>query len=321
MKRKEKLLNFLPLMLMIVVCFLSVSIGQSQTALTKALDYDGDGRADAAIFRSDGNTWQMLRSNIGPTTVPFGIAALDTLTPGDFDGDAKGDISVWRASDGTFYYLKSSNGTYVITQFGQASDEPVARDYDGDGRTDFAVVRRENGYLYWYILQSSNNVWYVDQYGINTDRPAPGDYDGDGRFDLAVQRRINDSLVFYVYRSSLGALSLQWGIYSDLAVPGDYDGDGATDIAVCRWEFRQGDKYEWWIHYSSDSSFGRFEYGRADLGDIIVQADYDGDGKTDMAVWRSPEQNFWVNQSSNGQTTVLHWGFKGDLPVASYDTH
>ncbi len=188
MKYVEKLLNKIPIILVIVIYLLNISAAKSQTSLTKALDYDGDGKVDCVVFRSDNNYWYINKSTGGVISQQIGNFTLDTPAPGDYDGDGKGDIAVWRESNGNFLYLRSSNNTFFNTQFGIAGDEPVARDYDDDGKTDLAVVRRTNGLLNWYILKSSNNSVTGVQFGQDTDHPVPGDYDGDGKFDYAVQR-------------------------------------------------------------------------------------------------------------------------------------
>lgn len=307
--------------LMVVICFLGVSVTKSQPSLTEALDYDGDGKADKSIFRPSSNTWWISGSS--GSAVPlqqFGMADTDTLIPGDFDGDGKGDIAIWRESNQIFWYLRSSDFTTVIVYLGRAGDEPVARDYDGDGKTDCALVRRENSSLLWFVLQSSTNTLVGNQFGIDTDFPAPGDFDGDGRFDIAIHRATNQNLYFWILGSTIGLSVSQYGFENDLFLPGDYDGDGKTDLAVGR-DLGGGVDFQWWIQNSSDNSAYYIDLGDSDLGDIPVQADYDGDGKTDPAVWRSPLGQFVIRQSSNAQIVTSTWGTQGDLPVASYDTH
>jgi putative transposon-encoded protein len=69
-------------------------------------------------------------------------------------------------------------------------------------------------------------------------------------------------------------------------------------------------------------SFSAVKLGKE--ADVLVPADYDGDGVTDFAVW-SPNDGIWnIRQSSNNLTNLNHLGGiagdKADIPVpADYD--
>jgi len=85
----------------------------SQLKLRKAMDFDGDGKADFTIFRPSTNIWYVNKSNgSGYIGTNFGLAGEDFMAPGDFDGDGIGDISVWRDATGTWYRFNSSDGTF-----------------------------------------------------------------------------------------------------------------------------------------------------------------------------------------------------------------
>ena len=119
-------------------------------------DYDGDGKADIAIYRGTTGEWFVLRSSNGTLlTLAWGASSFgDIPVPADYDGDGQTDMAVYRADHGQWFIAKSGGGT-TSTTFGHPplADLPVAGDYDGDGKADLAIYRFATGE--WFILRSS----------------------------------------------------------------------------------------------------------------------------------------------------------------------
>lgn len=97
-------------------------------------DYDGNGKADFAVFRpSDGN-WYILNStnqNLPPSMTSgaqWGING-DIPQPADYDGDTLTDFAVFRPSNNTWYIRNSATNTATITPFGTAADKPATAPY------------------------------------------------------------------------------------------------------------------------------------------------------------------------------------------------
>jgi len=324
------------------------------------VDFDGDGITDVSIARHEGGTgpwhwWIKYSSNDEILNFDYGIFTVDGLQPGDFDGDGRTDIAVWRgraATDspcGYWITFSSTNQTKFI-QFGQESDRNVLEDYDGDGKDDMAIYRVPQttiGQGTWIYRGSLNNpsgnltyvpfgMRYGDQAANQTDDIYPGDFDGDGRADFRIQRAIDltsqtgsTPAVFYTMNSVTGKISYDYfGWASDRTIPGDYDGDGKTDIAISR-GFNitcASCVTTWYIRYSGGAPDAQFVWGAGGL-DNFVQGDYDGDGTTDVAVYRrGGENNYYIRRSSDQALQIMQWGAAvepagpaSDVPIAVYN--
>ena len=91
-----------------------------------------------------------------------------------------------------------------------------------------------------------------------------------------------------------------------------YDRTPAANFAV----WRPGPAATWWVNGGQSGSTP--VWGVA--GDIPVPGDYDGDGLTDIAIWRPSDGNWWVALSATGVTQITQWGTAGDVPLpADYD--
>ena len=74
-------------------------------------DYDGDGRADIAVYRPYTGQWWILKSSTNYTAavrLQVGNERRDTPVSANFDGDGRTDIAVYQAHTGEWFILKSS---------------------------------------------------------------------------------------------------------------------------------------------------------------------------------------------------------------------
>jgi hypothetical protein len=289
--------------------YFTVGDGSAVAAVASHLDYDGDGRADPAVFRPETGTWYALLSGSSHTTFlsrPWGVST-DVPVPGDYDGDGLTDLAVYRPTNGRWFILNSAAGTgpFFTRDWGVNTDIPVPGDYDGDRRIDIAVFRPAEGK--WYLLLSTSAFTQAQTHGwgIATDVPVPGDYDGDGLTDLAVFRP--SAGTWYVLESGSGfstAKSYRWGASTDRPVPADYDGDGRTDVAIFR-----PSTGTWWI-LPSQTGFSRPVIRQWGIGsDLLTPDDYDGDGRADSAVFRPGSGTWFVLDGF-----VRPWGLAADAP-------
>jgi hypothetical protein len=110
-----------------------ISIGQTGSSPVSA-DYDGDGKADYAVYNSANANWHIHQSTTGTilAAIGWGIAG-DLPVQNDYDGDGKVDLAVWRPANspgntdvGNWYIRQSgSSNSLRQVQWGVAGDIPV----------------------------------------------------------------------------------------------------------------------------------------------------------------------------------------------------
>src|SRR6185369_4673347 len=171
-------------------------------------DYDGDGKADLAVYRINtaaqgpGQAYFLYKGTANNpqgnvTYVPWGMRygtqseSADEPYTGDFDGDGKADFAVQRHADITatssntpaVFYILTATGNVSYQYFGLKSDRVVPGDYDGDGKTDICVVRGFNiapSQITWYIHYTSGQPDDAIPFGKGSNPNfSQGDYDGD----------------------------------------------------------------------------------------------------------------------------------------------
>lgn len=100
----------------------SYNLGDARFTGVLSGDYDGDGKADVAVWQ--GNLWAWIRSSDDQVAgVRWGQIPGDVPVPGDYDGDGKFDPAVYRRGfpQSYFYILQSQDGFRVV-QWGNNQD-------------------------------------------------------------------------------------------------------------------------------------------------------------------------------------------------------
>jgi len=166
----------------------------------------------------------------------------------------------------------------------------------------------------------------------------PIDFDGDGKNDYSVLKFPAIAppgvaqIKFWNKNSTSGTqISPDWGDANrDFPCPGDFDGDGLDDYSLYRDGATQGAQSEFWVLTSATNTVLYYAWGLggsttgANPSDTPLCRDYDGDGKTDVAVSRrgtttGDPLTWYIRQSSNNTARVVNWGITGADANAFYD--
>ncbi len=290
-------------------------------------DFDGDGRADQALFvdsdggllvlrSSDGETWD-LGAETGAGGDPDRVQAT-----ADYDGDGLADPAWYEPPTGLWRVFPSGAGyaeKLPAAQLGHEGDLPLPADFDGDGRADMALYRGSNGRIALWDAAAGTLVDFEVEgspVGSRGWLPAVADYDGDGRADYSWF--VAGTATWRVYESANGHAERQrvtLGTSLGVPLPADFDGDGEADYAL--FDRRTGvvqvldavDGDPWTLEAEGEP-VGQPHF-------LPAPADYDGDGLADFS-WFLPSSTKWrVYESSNAyqERERIQLGGAQDVPV------
>ena len=175
----------------------------------------------------------------------------------------------------------------------------------------------------WYVNIHTSNIPGGEIRGQVKITTTVFDQDGDGRTDITVFRQSANS--FYTLGSVNNSLLINpFGSGSSdiwLNNTGDFDGDGRGDFLLLKLDPTTS-VATWSILQTATNTVRTVQWGTftTAVGDTLAPADYDGDGKQDIAVFRRSNGVWYIIESSTGNPRYETFGAVNDFPsVGDYD--
>lgn len=298
-------------------------------------DFNNDNKID--IVARNGSSIRILYnlgngvfSNTGTDTYPareFPNMVVDMNNDGKLDLVTGEYPRLGDTADMVFsIFLNSAKNTFTrtdipVTDAALRNARTIAKDFDGNGTIDIGSFK---GSIQRIHFNDGNANFTTKDAKRSVNYYFAEDFNSDQKADF-IQLRTSIFLKDPNTGSPLSNIvAFEQNVCEQKGQTNavDFNGDGATDLGL--WKASTGD---WrWITfgYVSGNPYPYIEttynWGLGSFGDTPVANDYDGDGKTDYAIYRRSTGQWWVKKSSDNQTIVLQYGLSDDIPVpADYD--
>ena len=271
-------------------------------------DFNGDGNLDFAGF--SGNQVAVSLASDGNWAAPVLLTTEDgnyngcTNSIGDLTGDGKPEIvsincdenntvTVYvNNGDGTFHpgvYYNSTGDLY------QDPYEATIADMNGDGNNDVVLTNEDGGDISIMLGDGSGRLTAEDlNYGTGGYpwmAPLVADFNGDGLMDVVVC----DDYFNMVYLQGYGDGSFhaapsytlpnssdQYAWSYSVAI-GDFNGDGIPDAAVGQQSNIGSTGFVVYLGKGDGTFYPGVSYGESTSLGFVTVADFNGDGKLDVA--------------------------------------
>ena len=287
-------------------------------------DFNGDGKPDIAVANNGSGNVSVLQGNGDGTFQPAANFPAGSgpfaLAVGDFNGDGKSDLAVVAYNTNKIsILLGNGDGSFpapVTYAVGSGPSSLAVGDFNGDGRQDLVVSNSVSNSV--SILLGSGDGTFLPAVnytvGANPSHVAVLDADADGKLDVAVVNTAGGTLS--ILRGSgdgtfLAPINYLTDIGPTQVAVDDFNGDGKPDLIVIAYGYYYSDFFIYINGGGCALNCGALaaatNYSVGSSPDSLTAADFNGDGKLDLAVVNSAANNVSI-VLGNGDGTFIPGG-------------
>lgn len=267
-------------------------------------DFNGDQKLDISNSNAGGNSVTVVTGNGDETfSYPRAWGAGDgpfAVAVGDFNGDGKKDIVAVNVVDNTVsVLLGNGDGTFYSRPDADwfAGAIPAAADFNGDGKVDLLTSGGVYNTLSLMLGRGDGTFEPRVDFDPGTGPAVTGDSNHDGKPDFAVVVPCDSSCTSSFVRVYIGNGDGTFKPHVDYAVPftanflaaADFNSDGVLDLVVTFSTIPPNHGLRILLG-NGDGTFSNFGDLTLEAVGNVVTADFNGDGKTDLATadeWNS----------------------------------
>jgi hypothetical protein len=282
-------------------------------------DFNGDGMIDMAVANVLSSSVSVLLNTTAPGAETPSFSGTDFTTGtnpnsvsiGDFNGDGMVDMAVTNHGSNTVSVLLNTTAPGSATPtFSAKADfltghEPYSvalGDFNGDGKDDMAVANYGSDSVVSVFINTTAPGATTPTFSARTDftpgsgpySVSIGDFTGDGKIDMAVANVGSTYISVFLNTTTPGSTTPTFSTKTDFTTGimptsvsiEDFNGDGKCDMAVANAGsntvsvlFNTTSPGSATPTFSAKTDFGTGAYPCS-----ISSGDFNGDGKSDMAI-------------------------------------